>query len=63
MPIVSQWKKCMKQDWTTASLTKNSAARHCLEPKASEVSGIPCECGKVYIEETGRSIEIKAQRT
>jgi hypothetical protein len=22
MPIVSQWKKYMKQDWTTASLTK-----------------------------------------
>jgi hypothetical protein len=28
MPIVSQWKKCMKQDWTTAFLTKNSTARH-----------------------------------
>jgi hypothetical protein len=30
MPIVSQWKKCMKQDWTAASLTKISTARHCL---------------------------------
>jgi hypothetical protein len=30
MPIVSQWKKCMEQEWTTASLTKNSTARHCV---------------------------------
>jgi hypothetical protein len=29
MRIVSQWKICMEQDWTTASLTKNSTALHC----------------------------------